>query len=86
VITAKEVDTVFNAGYAFMANAASSEYQHRYPDSKQPERHVFVRHSSLKQIDAFMPPANFGRGRRNGFERRFAHLLKEVLLNIREGV
>jgi hypothetical protein len=53
-----------------MAKAASREYQPRYPDLKELERHLFARHGSLKQIDTFMPPAHFAHGRRNGIERR----------------
>jgi hypothetical protein len=48
------------------ARAASTEYQCRYPDQTQPNRHVFVTvHCSLRKTGAFMPPTHVRHGRRN---------------------
>jgi hypothetical protein len=47
---------------------------------------MYVHDTRQSEADAFMPPAQFGRGRRNGIDRRLALLLKDVFLNIREDV
>jgi hypothetical protein len=56
-------------GYGFCdgnSGAASTTYQPRYPDHKQPNRHVFVTvHCSLTKTGAFISPAHVGHARRN---------------------
>jgi hypothetical protein len=47
------------------AIAASSEYQRRYPDRRQPSRRVSMVHHNLKEIDAFMPQTHVCHGRLN---------------------
>jgi hypothetical protein len=45
------------------ARTVSRKYKHLYPNWRQPSRHVFTIHHSLKETCAFISPAHTGCGR-----------------------